>query len=392
MNRSRCAILLTLVAALALMLVLAPGVAGAKRSKTKDQKVLLGAKLYFDADLSEPSGQACADCHQPFAGYADPAQDLPVSEGVIPGRFGGLNAPSAAYMPWSPVLHQDADGVWTGGAFWNGRASGWTDGKPLVEQAKGPFLNPGEMNNSGESEVVRDVRKSSYAGLFQIVYGKAAFNDADAAYHSVADAIAAFESSSKVNTFSSRFDAFAAGDEFALSEQEKLGLDLYEGKALCSQCHPSTPGDYSTGQAAGKALFTDYTYDNLGLPYNTAFAEPPLSFDFVPDVGLGGFLREAGKGEDVAAAADGAFKVPTLRNIGKTAPYGHNGYFATLQDIVHFYNTRDVDAAAWPAPDVPQNVNMEELGDLGLTPDEEAAIVAFLLTLDDQAEFDPSGL
>ena len=392
MGRSRPVTVLTLLAALLLALTLAPGVAGAKISKAGDQKILLGAKLYFDAGLSEPSGQACADCHQPFAGYADPAQDLPVSQGVIPGRFGDRNAPSAAYMPWSPVLHQDTDGVWTGGAFWNGRASGWTDGKPLIEQAKGPFLNPGEMNNADKSEVVRDVRESTYAGLFKVVYGKTAFDDVDAAYHSVADAIAAFESSSKVNTFSSRFDAYAAGDAFALSEQEKLGLELYDGKALCSQCHPSTPGGYSTGHAAGKALFTDYTYDNLGIPYNPAFAEPPLDFAFVPDVGLGGFLRLAGYDEDVAAAADGAFKVPTLRNVGKTAPYGHNGYFATLQDIVHFYNTRDVLSAAWPAPEVPQNVNTDELGDLGLTPDEEAAVVAFLVTLDDQTEFDPSGL
>ena len=392
MGRSRPVTVLTLLAALLLALTLAPGVAGAKISKTGDQKILLGAKLYFDAGLSEPSGQACADCHQPFAGYADPAQDLPVSQGVIPGRFGDRNAPSAAYMPWSPVLHQDTDGVWTGGAFWNGRASGWTDGKPLIEQAKGPFLNPGEMNNADKSEVVRDVRESTYAGLFKVVYGKAAFDDVDKAYHAVADAIAAFESSSKVNTFSSRFDAYAAGDVFALSEQEKLGLELYDGKALCSQCHPSTPGGYSTGHAADKALFTDYTYDNLGIPYNPAFAEPPLDFAFVPDVGLGGFLRLADYDEDVAAAADGAFKVPTLRNVGKTAPYGHNGYFATLQDIVHFYNTRDVPEAGWPVAEVPQNVNMDELGDLGLTPDEEAAIVAFLSTLDDQTEFDPSGL
>ena len=83
---------------------------------------------------------------------------------------------------------------------------------------------------------------------------------------------------------------------------------------------------------------------------------------------------------------DGAFKVPTLRNLGKTAPYGHNGYFKTLEAIVHFYNTRDVDSS-WPAPEVPQTVNRTELGDLGLTADEEAAIVAFLRTLDDRVEF-----
>ena len=109
----------------------------------------------------------------------------------------------------------------------------------------------------------------------------------------------------------------------------------------------------------------------------------------MPDVGLGGFLRTAGYPESEAAAADGAFKVPTLRNIGKTAPYGHNGYFATLEEIVHFYNTRDVAEEHWPVPEVPRNVNVDELGNLGLTPQEEAAVVAFLRTLDDRVEFRP---
>jgi cytochrome c peroxidase len=360
-------------------LILAP-VAAATTAKT-----ILGADLYFDASLSEPSGQACADCHQPFAGYADPVQALPVSEGVIRGEFGGRNAPSAAYMGKSPKLYQDADGVWIGGAFWDGRASGWTDGSPLIEQAKGPFLNPVEMHNTSKWQVVRDVKRSSYAWLFKAVYGWNAFADVDRAYHNIADAIAAFERSSLVNTFSSRYDAFDRGATWVLTKQEKKGLTLFNGKALCNQCHPSA------GSAPGKALFTDFSYDNLGLPANPDFTEPPLGFDAVPDVGLGGFLRSpaGGQTEEVAALSDGAFKVPTLRNVGKTAPYGHNGAFMTLKEIVHFYNTRDVPGAGWDPPEVPQNVNVDELGDLGLSATEEAAIVAFLRTLNDRVEFRP---
>ncbi len=373
----KTSICLGLLVLLLVALGLAP-VAGATSAK-----VTLGAKLYFDADLSEPSGQACADCHQPFAGYADPAQDLPVSEGVIPGRFGGRNAPSAAYMGKSPILFQDAEGVWIGGAFWDGRASGWTDGKPLIEQAKGPFLNSVEMNNTSKSQVVRDVKRSTYAWLFRAVYGSNAFANVGKAYHNIADAIAAFESSRLVNTYSSRYDAYMNGTG-TLNAQEMDGLALFVGdQAKCSQCH--------TIPLAGKALFTDFSYDNLGLPRNT---EWPLAFDAVPDVGLGGFLRGADYPEAVAELSDGAFKVPTLRNIGKTAPYGHNGYFETLEEIVHFYNTRDVPGAGpggkdWPVPEVPANVNTAELGDLGLTAGEEAAIVAFLRTLDDRVEFKP---
>jgi cytochrome c peroxidase len=378
-----------LLLALVASLLLAP-VANATSAKT-----LLGAKLYFDKNLSEPDGQACASCHQPFAGFADPDEGLPVSEGVVAGLFGGRNAPSAAYMGKSPVLGP-VDGVWTGGAFWDGRASGWTDGKPLIEQAKGPFLAPVEMHNVTHRDVVDDVRSSNYASLFKAVYGRGAFASVDVAYHDVADAIAKYESSRLVNTYSSRFDAYAAGARGVLTAKEKRGLGLFNGKALCSQCHPSTPGDYSTGSAAGKALFTDYSYDNLGLPANPAFVLPPLNLAASQDLGLGGFLRNHGYDEATASAVDGTFKVPTLRNIAKTAPYGHNGMFASLAEIVHFYNTRDVPNAGWSGvpwalPEVPQTVNASELGDLGLSAAEESDVVAFLKTLSDRVEIQPFG-
>ncbi len=321
-----------------------------------------------------------------------------MSQGVDPADFGGRNAPTWAYTAWSPDLYPEVDeegGVtWIGGMFWDGRATGW-ELTPLAEQARGPFLNPVEMQNPSKAEVIREVRKAPYAGLFRLVYGPNSLKNVEPAYDNVARAIAAYESSSLVNTFSSRYDAYLAGTSRALNAQEKRGLELFEGKALCSQCHLSRPDpNVSTGIAAGKALFTDYTYDNLGIPKSPAFALPPLNFD--PnhvDNGLGDFLRTtAGKSPDYsayAADADGLFKVSTLRNLTRTAPYGHNGYFATLKDIVHFYNTRDVPGAGpggqdWPAPEVPANVNTAELGDLGLTDAEEDDVVAFLKTLTDR--------
>jgi cytochrome c peroxidase len=370
--------------AVLLSLAVAPALAS---NGTVAPKVRLGAFLAGDRSLSDPDGQACADCHLPRAGYADPDQDLPVSQGVLPELFGGRNAPTWAYTAWSPALHYDeTDGAWIGGMFWDGRAAGW-ELSPLAEQARGPFLNPVEMKNESEAEVIREVRAAPYASLFRHVFGRDSLNDVDAAYDNVARAIAAYESSRWVNTFTSRYDAFVAGNRNALTTQQKRGLEVFNGKGLCSQCHPSEPGPYSTGRATGKALFTDYTYDNLGIPKNPVFALPPLDFDpDAVDLGLGGFLRGTGDPELVAsaAAADGAFKVPTLRNLTRTAPYGHNGYFATLEDIVHFYNTRDVADPAWPAPEVPVNVNVEELGDLGLTADEETDLVAFLHALSDR--------
>ena len=128
----------------------------------------------------------------------------------------------------------------------------------------------------------------------------------------------------------------------------------------------------------------------------------PLGSDWV-DLGLGGFLSTRGDYDDFASENVGKQKVPTLRNVdlrpypGFVKAYGHNGYFKSLEGIVHFYNTRDVldecpgsyteaqalAANCWPPPEVADNVNSDELGDLGLSPDEEAAIVAFLKTLSD---------
>ena len=92
------------------------------------------------------------------------------------------------------------------------------------------------------------------------------------------------------------------------------------------------------------------------------------------DLGLGPIV---GKEEE-----NGKFRVPTLRNIALAAPYGHNGYFKALEEIVHFYNVRDV-SDEFPPAEYPVAVNRDELGNLGLTPEEEADLVAFMKTLTD---------
>jgi cytochrome c peroxidase len=109
------------------------------------------------------------------------------------------------------------------------------------------------------------------------------------------------------------------------------------------------------------------------------------------DLGLGGFLKSISTTEDPIAWRRelGKHKVPTLRNVDKrpypefVKAYGHNGYFKSLEEIVHFYNTRDVVGESWPAPEVLANMNTNEVGNLGLTAGEEADVVAFLKTLSD---------
>jgi len=268
--------------------------------------------------------------------------------------------------------------------FWDGRATGWTLGDPLAEQAMGPFVNTLEQNNPNKRLVCIKVAHSDYADLFEVVWGPGSLDflgDVDLTYERIARSIAAYEKSAEVNPFSSKFDAYLAGNA-ELTPQEALGLELFEGKAMCSACHPAP-------------LFTDFTYDNLGVPKNpdNPFYKAPRKWnpdgaDWV-DPGLGGFLENAGltlTPEEIEAEW-GKQKVPTLRNVDKRPDagfikaYGHNGFFKSLEEIVNFYNTRDVDG--WPAPEVSENVNTTELGDLGLIPEEEAAVVAFLKTLSD---------
>ena len=157
----------------------------------------LGRFLYFDENLSEPFGQSCASCHDPDFGFADPDRGIPVSEGVLLDVFGTLNSPSAAYAMYAPIRYYDAaEGLWIGGQFWNSRATGDVLGDPLADQALGPFLNPVEMHNPSKAAVIADVAASSYAGLFEAVWGTGSLNDAEVAYEQVALSIAAFSAAS----------------------------------------------------------------------------------------------------------------------------------------------------------------------------------------------------
>ncbi len=374
----------------------------------------LGKEIYFDK-ISSPESMACADCHSPAEGFTGPVSGInkmgSVYRGANPQRFGNRKPPSAAYATFSPVLHIDDEGIFEGGNFWDGRASGehyslnpdaqkLTMGLPAAEQALGPFLNPVEQNNPSKESVLKKIAGSKYAYLWEKVWKEpVSWEEAevDKNYDRIGIAIAAFEGSAEVNAFSSKYDAYLLG-KTELTEQEAWGLELFEAenKGNCAACHPSEDEDEHM------PLFTDFTFDNLGVPKNpdNPFYDMdevylddgtpvnPAGSDWI-DKGLGGFLEYHSNPvwAGMAAANMGKQKVPTLRNVGKKGgngfvkAYTHNGVFKSLKEIVHFYNTRDVED--WPAPEVPVNVNSDELGNLGLTDAEENAIVAFLMTLSD---------
>jgi len=367
----------------------------------------LGMEIYFESALSNPPNMSCADCHAEMVGFTGPVPGINKAEAIYPGavhqRAGNRKPPTAAYGGNSPIFHYDAvEGLFIGGMFWDGRATGWVTGDPLADQAMGPFLNPVEQNLSSQSEVCGIVAESKYAELYEEVYGPLNCSEVDSdgnlvAYKNFALAIGAFERSEFVSPYTSKFDYVLAGmAEFTAEEQ--WGRELFNAvdKGNCAACHPE--GD-----------FTDFSYDNLGVPKNPDnpfyTMDQVLLDDGTPinpeganwiDPGLGGFL--AGLDEtyftdlgltktDAVADNMGKHKVPTLRNVDKrpgkgfAKSYMHNGALRSLKEVVNFYNTRDV--AMWPLPEVEDNVNTDELGNLGLTSAEEDAIVAFMMTLSD---------
>ena len=278
------------------------------------------------------------------------------------GVFGSRNAPTTAYAAFIPEMGINERGQFFGGLFLDGRAS------TLEEQAGMPFLNPLEMNNADKQEVILKIMQARYANDFEALFGDGIFNDTELAYEKMSEAIAAFERTRKLTAFSSKFDAVQRGDaEFSAEEQN--GFEVFMGKGLCVNCHA----------IAEPNVFSSFAYFNLGVPANPDNPFLTLNSTINPDgvnfvdLGLGAFLDDP--------LQNGKFKTPTLRNVARTAPYMHNGVFKNLEDVVDFYNNRDVDGVV---PEVAENVaDFANIGELGLTDEESRNLVAFMRTLTD---------
>ena len=242
----------------------------------------VGGLIFRDKNLSLNQNQSCMTCHHPSAGFVDPENrrnpiDFPVSDGSDPALFGGRNAPTAAYAGFSPIFGWDqAVGAYVGGMFWDGRATGERLGDPLAEQAQGPFTNPVEMALPDNATVVATVATAKYANLFLRVFPATDFNDVQGTFDNIAHAIAAFERSSRVNKFSSRFDTFWAAcqkrgidvslidtttnlatlPQGILSTAQLKGLALFNdpGKGNCAACHVSNDYIDAAGSRPGRAF------------------------------------------------------------------------------------------------------------------------------------------
>ncbi|MFJ1251951.1 cytochrome-c peroxidase [Cupriavidus sp. CuC1] len=370
----------------------------------------VGEKIFSDTALSASGKQSCATCHVQSRAYA--ADDgLAVPLGGPNMDLPGLrNAPSLVYTQFTPAFSFPAGGKAVGGFFRDGRSAS------LADQGEQPFVTPFEMANASADEVLAKLLTRPYLADFKAVFGQDSVKDATATLHNIGQALAQYQKEDpSFHPFSSKYDAYLKGS-VALAPQELNGLALFNNpaKGNCTACHVSTP------TATTPALFTDFSYDNVGIPRNWKIAAniDGNTLDYVPkngtalgapnhdyfDLGLCGPLRTEFSGR---TSVCGAFKVPTLRNIALTGPYFHNGVFNTLEEAVTWYITRDTDPARWyvkadGTPDIPYNdlptayganVNVTEVPYIpslapNLTNSEIADLVRFLCTLTDG--FDPA--
>ena len=410
-------------------------------------KSILGEVMIYDRNLSVNGLVACATCHTPQQGFTGGSslmnQTTVAMVGAVGDRASGRKPMSHAYAPFAPVLvYRASTGDFVGGNFWDQRATGFVTGNPAADQALGPPLNPVEMANPDAACVVYHLSQSQYRPLFEQVWGPQSFaitwpadtadlcaqpgsthdtnptvltlsqsdrDQANTTFHEMGLAMANYEAGPDVSPFSSKFDAVTSG-EASFTTAEQRGFDLFTGQANCSQCH---------AVSGTKSLFTNFTAVNLGIPKNQEIPfyteNLPDSFGYTAnpegptyqDTGLGAILPTLGNPDwaQLAPKFLGKFQVATARNVNErprasfVKGYMHNGYFKSLDEVVHFYNTRDVLPACptdvsteiggdvgtkcWPAPEVPMNVNRTQTGNLGLSTDDELAIVAFLRTLTD---------
>lgn len=283
------------------------------------QKVALGRQLYFDGRLSKDGSVSCNSCHHAAAGGADARA---VSTGVV-GAQGTRNAPSV----WNAAFHQSQ--------FWDGRAPS------LEEQAKGPLVNPVEMGNPSFEAVVARVKSiPGYVSQFEKVFG----NDG-VTIDTIAKAIATYERT--LVTTGSRFDSFRFADKGALTQEEFDGFAAFR-RSACTTCHmgPDFNGPPPLARGAGfYQRFPRFPDDALVAKYK--------------------LMDDPGRYAATKSEADRhVWRVPTLRNVSRTAPYFHNGLVPTLEEAVRL------------CAKAGSNVD--------LSAREAASIVAFLRTLDGQ--------
>jgi cytochrome c peroxidase len=394
----------------------------------------LGKLMNFDENMSVFKNMACSSCHLPYVAFSGPIPSVNLTMIAYPGSFrfraGKRTAQRYTYSPRFPVLQfNEEQGLFFGGNFWDARSTGYLLQSADAEQAQHPPVDPLEMGLPDTACIAFRLSQAVYRPLFEQIWGAGSFDirfppdteeicctpggaarfgtnvepvrlspadrtKANSVFNHWGQSISFFEASTQVSAFSSKFDAFLAGNP-TLTPDEMAGYALFRGKAACNTCHldgrgstqtlgtggdghPSTTTGTDTSHNADvEPLFTCFGYANEGLPLNPRdafyYQTTPDMFGFTPnpfgfgyrDLGLGTFLRSGFGSADSpnsewtpqAPSTDGQMQVVTARNVAMVPPqcptteapgpffqkeFFHNGYIKSLKQLVHFYNTRDV--------------------------------------------------
>lgn len=324
--------------------------------QTQLTKEELGKQLFNDKNISLTRNTSCATCHDPEHGFADArfSEDGADQNIFVHGAFsvgddgvslGGRNAPTAAYAQFSPEFHKQEDGSYKGGQFHDGRAA------TLKIQAMGPPLDGAEMQMADKNAVVDRLKENTeYVKAFENLYGTDIFDDIDASYEAMAEAIAKFEKTKEFAPFDSKYDKLrecldsgesdsVCEEEGGWSNAELAGRALFfSTNANCFSCHAENASTTSATERT-KELFTNFEYENIGTPRNVDAMDARAALN-LQDAnatfrGLGGTVEAT---DANYTAHLGKTKVPTLRNVAVTGPYMNNGVFAKLRTVLEFYD------------------------------------------------------
>jgi cytochrome c peroxidase len=395
---------------------------------------VLGKLMNFDKTISPFNNVACASCHMPYAGFSGPIPSVNLTMIAYPGsvhfRAGKRTAQRYTYSSYFPPLQfNNQEMAFFGGNFWDSRATGYLLRSTDAEQSQFPPVDPAEMGNPDTACITYKLSLAPYRPLFELVWGAGSFDitwpaniaqicatpngaaslggsatpvqlspsdrtRSNADYDHWAQSLSAFEKSLSVSPFTSKFDAFLAGN-YTLTADEEAGYDLFSGRGNCNSCHldgrstapaPTVKHGGTRGMTGGRdtgaiadttPVFTCFGSANLGVPKNPrdafyfettpdAFGLTlnPTGFSF-SDLGLGAFLRSGfgsapnpnSSWKQFASVSDGKMQVSTARDVALVPPqcptteapgpyfqkeFFHNGYIKSLKQLVHFYNTRDV--------------------------------------------------
>ncbi|WP_231565533.1 cytochrome-c peroxidase [Psychroserpens sp. Hel_I_66] len=295
-----------------------------------EKQIALGEKLFFDKNLSANGTMACATCHVPEKAYAN-------------GLVVNMDNSNHELKRNTPTLINVA---FQQSFFWDGRS------QTILDQVSSVFTNNKEFNTNVHEFSEELLKDSTYINQFKDAFGKNS--------NSNKDAIRAISSYiSTLNAFNSKFDRNIRGEEDTFTSEEKLGFNLFMGKALCATCHfmPLTSGTVPP-------FFSEHEKEVIGVPETTSNKQ------LDDDLGYYWKFDEA--------LHYGMFKTPTVRNAALTAPYMHNGVYQTLEQVMEFYNLGGGGGMGFDLKH--QTLPFDELN---LTIGEQQAIIAYLKTLSD---------